>query len=181
MKSGTILACTAIALVTSGCATIVARSSQEITITSVPEGAAVKIDNRGGTAVHSGNTPLTVSLKKGRGYFKPEKYTVHITKDGYRTRDVTVEGQVNGWYFGNIIFGGLIGLLAVDPATGAMYTLRPKEVETTLDALKVSRNGKEQTLTVVLVEDVPEELVSHHTATPIVSHCMNKPRQPTDR
>ena len=78
--------------------------------------------------MHSGNTPLTVTLKKGRGYFKAERYTVHIAKDGYHARDITVEGEVNGWYFGNIIFGGLIGLLAVDPATGAMYTLKPKEV-----------------------------------------------------
>jgi len=70
-----------------------------------------------------------------------------------------VQGEVNGWYFGNVIFGGLIGLLAVDPATGAMYTLKPKEISTTLDALKVSRNGRERTLTVILVEDVPRELV----------------------
>jgi len=160
MKVRSILACTVTALVSSGCATIVARSSQEITITSVPEGAAVKINNKSGAAVHSGNTPLTVTLKKGRGYFKAERYTVHIAKDGYHARDVTVEGAVNGWYFGNVLFGGLIGLLAVDPATGAMYTLRPKEVSTTLDALKVSRHGSGQTLTGVLVEDIPKELVS---------------------
>lgn len=160
MKVRTVLACAVAALVSSGCATIVARSSQELTITSVPEGAAVKISNKGGAAVHSGNTPMTVTLKKGRGYFKPESYTVHIAKDGYQVRDITVAGEVNGWYFGNIVFGGLIGLLAVDPATGAMYTLRPKEVTTTLDALKVSRSGRDQILTVILVEDVPKELVS---------------------
>jgi len=159
MEVRPVLACAVAALAASGCATIVARSSQEITITSVPEGAAVKINNKSGAAVHSGNTPLTVTLKKGRGYFKAESYTVHIAKDGYQMRDITVAGEVNGWYFGNVIFGGLIGLLAVDPATGAMYTLRPKEVSTTLDALKVSRNGSEQTLTVILVEDVPRELV----------------------
>jgi hypothetical protein len=159
MKVGHILACALTALASSGCATIVARSSQEFTITSVPEGAAVKINNKSGAAVHSGNTPMTVTLKKGRGYFKPERYTIHMAKDGYRTRDVTVEGQVNGWYFGNILIGGLIGLLAVDPATGAMYTLRPKEIEATLEALKVSRNAGGQTLTVVLIEDVPKKLV----------------------
>lgn len=32
---------------------------------------------------------------------------------------------MDGWYFGNILFGGLIGFLIVDPATGAMYTLKP--------------------------------------------------------
>jgi hypothetical protein len=159
MKTGPILACAVAAFASSGCATIVSRSSQEITIASVPEGAAVKINNKSGAAVHSGNTPLTVTLKKGRGYFKAERYTIHFAKDGYHAHDITVEGEVNGWYFGNILFGGLIGLLAVDPATGAMYTLKPKEVSTTLDALKVSRHGKEQTLTVVLIEDVPQELL----------------------
>ena len=139
-----------VALATSGCATIVARSSQEITITSVPEGAAVKINNKGGAAVHSGNTPLTVTLKKGRGYFKAERYTINLAKDGYHVRDIVVQGEVNGWYFDNVLFGGLIGLLAVDPATGAMYTLKPKEVSATLNALKVTRNGSAQTLTVIL-------------------------------
>src|SRR5262245_58447736 len=159
MKVRTVLACALAALASSGCATIVARSSQEITITTVPEGAAVKINNKGGAAVHSGNTPLTVTLKKGRGYFKAERYTIHLAKDGYQVRDIVVQGEVNGWYFGNVLFGGLIGLLAVDPATGAMYTLKPKEVSATLDALKVTRNGSQQTLTVSLVEDVTKNLV----------------------
>jgi len=143
-----------------GCATIVSRPTQTMTVTSVPENASVKITNKSGAAVHSGSTPMTVTLKKGRGYFKPERYTVSITKEGYRNFDVTVEGAVNGWYFGNVIFGGLIGLLAVDPATGAMYTLKPKEIGATLTALKVSNEGREQTLTVVLVEDVPRQFVS---------------------
>ena len=168
MKVRTVLACALAALASSGCATIVARSSQEITITSVPEGAAVKINNKGGAAVHSGNTPMTVSLKKGRGYFKPERYTIHLEKDGYHVRDIVVQGEVNGWYFGNVLFGGLIGLLAVDPATGAMYTLKPKEVTSTLEALKVTRTDGGQTLTVILVEDVPKELVGQLIA--IESH-----------
>ena len=27
----------------------------------------------------------------------------------------------NGWYIGNILFGGLIGMIIVDPATGDMW------------------------------------------------------------
>src|SRR5262245_56317921 len=159
MKTGSILACAVAALLTSGCATIVSRSTQTMTVTSVPEGATVSITNKSGVAVNSSNTPSTVTLKKGRGYFKPETYTLNFSKEGYKPIDITVRGEVNGWYFGNVIFGGLIGLLAVDPATGAMFTLRPKEVAATLDALKVARNGREQTLTVMLVEEVPKEYV----------------------
>ena len=113
---------------------------------------------------HSGTTPITVTLKKGRGYFKPEVYTVRFTKDGFQPREIQVRGAVNGWYFGNIIFGGLIGLLAVDPATGAMYTLKPDAVEGALSALKVSRTAEGRSLTVVLLANVPqaqrEQLIS---------------------
>jgi hypothetical protein len=28
---------------------------------------------------------------------------------------------MSGWYCGKLLFGGLIGMLAVDPATGAIW------------------------------------------------------------
>jgi uncharacterized protein YceK len=150
----------ALAGVLGGCATIVSKSTQTMTISSVPAEATVKIANASGMQVHGGSTPLTVTLKKGRGYFKAENYTVSFSKDGYQSRDVTVKGQVNGWYFGNILFGGLIGMLAIDPATGAMYTLQPKEVNGTLDALKVERKGGERMFVMALVKDLPGEVQS---------------------
>jgi hypothetical protein len=149
------LALVALAVASGGCATIVAKSSQTITISSVPEGAAVTIANASGVGVHSGNTPMTVTLKKGRGYFKPEHYTVRIDKQGFQPHQMTIDGAVNGWYFGNIVFGGLIGMLAVDPSTGAMYTLKPDTVKAALASLKVSQVNGERTLTVMLIEDVP--------------------------
>jgi hypothetical protein len=149
------LAVVTLAASSGGCATIVAKSSQTITVSSVPEDAAVRITNGAGAAVHSGNTPVTVTLKKGRGYFKPEHYTVHINKEGFQPQELKIDGAINGWYFGNILFGGLIGMLAVDPSTGAMYTLKPDKVEAALASLKVTRTGGTQSLTVVLVEEVP--------------------------
>ena len=35
----------------------------------------------------------------------------------------TRDAYLNGWYIGNVVFGGLIGLLIVDPETGAMWRL----------------------------------------------------------
>ena len=39
-----------------------------------------------------------------------------------------LETRMNGWYLGNIIFGGLIGALIVDPATGAMWTFKENDI-----------------------------------------------------
>ena len=148
-----------LAAATSGCATIVAKSSQSVTVTSTPPGAAVTVTNRAGTVVHSGNTPLTVTLKKGAGYFRPENYTLRFTKDGFDPSEMHLKGTVSGWYFGNLVFGGLIGMVAVDPATGAMYKLRPDTVEAALQAVKVTQT-EPGSLIIVSTEDLPSEILA---------------------
>ena len=122
-------------LILSGCATIFEGKNQPITIRTTPEAASITITNRAGEKVHVGTTPSTVTLARGVGYFKSESYTVNIYKEGYLPRQITLTGTVNGWYLANILFGGIIGLVLVDPATGAMYSLAPDPIITTLDAV----------------------------------------------
>jgi hypothetical protein len=57
---------------------------------------------------------------------------VTYTKNGYDTKTVPVEFKLDGWYFGNILLGGLIGMLIIDPATGAMYKLETEFLNETL-------------------------------------------------
>ncbi|MDP3438848.1 MAG: hypothetical protein Q8R95_04560 [Azonexus sp.] len=150
------IASTMVFLALTGCATIFNGTTQTVTIRTSPEAAAVMISNRAGESVHSGNSPVTVTLKRGAGYFKPEVYTVRVQKDGYEPKEVLISNQVSGWYFGNILFGGLItGMLIVDPLTGAMYTLAPDVLETTLEAVGAKTSKADDSLTVVLVDDVP--------------------------
>ncbi|WP_153131129.1 hypothetical protein [Dechloromonas hortensis] len=156
------LIATALAFAISGCATIVGSTTQSVTIKSVPEGANISITNRAGEKIHTGMTPATITLKKSAGYFKAESYTVKFQKDGYEAKELIVSGQVNGWYFGNIIFGGLIvGMLIVDPMTGAMFSLSPDTIDAGLDAVGAKTSKADGSLTVVLLEDVPAELMQH--------------------
>ena len=145
------------AMFLSGCATIIEGGTQPVTFMSVPDVAAISISNRAGEKVHTGTTPMTVTLKRGAGYFKAESYTVKVSKEGYTPKDITVTGSVNGWYVANILFGGLIGLLIVDPITGAMYDLTPETVNATLDAMNVKTSSNERSLTVVLAEQLPAD------------------------
>lgn len=150
----------ALTLGINGCATIVSGSSQTVTFTSVPESATIEIKNRKGVKIHTGQTPATVSLK-GAGYFKPESYQVSFSKAGYQSKTVEVTGTLSGWYFGNILFGGLIGILIVDPVTGAMFKLAPKDVNTVLESQNLSsKSQKEPTLTVMLAEDMPTQIMA---------------------
>lgn len=150
----------AAAFTLAGCATVINGNTQELTIKSMPDTAAISITNRAGEIVQSGNSPITVKLNRGAGYFKPESYKIRIQKDGYEPRTVMVRGKLSGWYFGNLVLGGVIvGMLIVDPITGAMFTLSPDSVEASLNLMANTSKNTDQTLTVVLVEDVPLEVM----------------------
>lgn len=106
-----------------GCASILGDSKYPVSVTSAPPGASFEVTDKSGKVVHSGNTPSTVTLKSGKGYFSGQTYILRFKKDGYPDQSVTLDSSVSGWYWGNIVFGGVIGLLIVDPATGAMFKL----------------------------------------------------------
>ena len=160
MKLFLTTACLAAALTMTGCASIFSGSTQTLTFKSVPDTANITITNKLGEKIHTGSTPATVTLKRGNGYFKPAGYQVTFSKEGFQTKTVQVKATVNGWYIANIIFGGLIGFLIVDPVTGAMYTLSPSDINTLLDAAQLSTTKKEQqSLTVMLVQDIPVDMM----------------------
>lgn len=106
-----------------GCASIVGESRYPVAVSSAPVGASFEITDKKGQVIHSGNTPSTVTLKSGNGYFSGQTYTLRFKKDGYPDKSIQLDSSLSGWYWGNFLIGGLIGFLVVDPLTGAMYKL----------------------------------------------------------
>lgn len=98
-----------------GCATIVSGTTQPLTFESVPAGAIVSIDG-----VKVGVTPLTFNVKKS------SKRKVLIQKDGYREQVFIPHTRITTSFFGNILFGGLLGS-TTDSSTGAMYEYAPNQ------------------------------------------------------
>lgn len=113
-----------------GCCSIFCGSEKSVKITSTPDNAKFSIKDRTGAVIHSGTTPSTVTLKRGDGYFRDGGYTVIAEKENYGAATVQVkQGLETGWYCGNILFGGLIGMLIVDPLTGAMYNIDDAHID----------------------------------------------------
>jgi hypothetical protein len=125
-----------------GCSSIVSKSEYPVAINSSPDQATFIIKNRAGQEIHSGITPQTVTLKSSAGFFKGESYSIALNKEGYSEKQFTLTSTVDGWYFGNILFGGLVGMLIVDPATGAMYKL-PPSVDVNFDEAPLAANTDE--------------------------------------
>lgn len=141
----------------SSCASIVSKTNWPLTINSNPSGAQIVVTNRSGVEVYKGNTPASMTLKSGAGFFKKESYKVKFTMTGYDIKEIPIECKLNGWYFGNILIGGLIGMLIVDPATGAMYKL-DKEIYT--ETLTKSTTSS-QSLKIYGLNEVPEHIRTH--------------------
>lgn len=108
----------------SGCASIVSDSSYPVTLTTTPAGVSYTVTNtKKGYDMMSGETPATVSLPASNGFFSKAHYAVTFEKPGYDPVSVPLKAGMDGWYAGNILIGGLLGLLIIDPATGSMWKL----------------------------------------------------------
>ncbi|MCE3252495.1 MAG: hypothetical protein K0Q67_1515 [Cellvibrio sp.] len=141
-------------LMFSGCASIVSDSSYPVAIQSTPDFANFTITNKSGVTVHTGVTPTIVTLKAGAGYFKSESYSIKVSKEGYADKTFVLSSTMDGWYWGNILIGGLIGMLIVDPITGAMYKL-PADVAINLDTTTTASNN--QIMTIASYDSLNEE------------------------
>lgn len=110
----------------SGCASIVSSGSQEVSFKSEPEGALIVIGGR-----EMGRTPMTTKIDRKAGQ------VVSFRLDGYKTEEMPLSTTVNGWFFGNIVIGGLLGS-STDSATGAINEYSPSFYNVTLNPIKTS-------------------------------------------
>lgn len=145
-------------LVTTGCASIVTDSTQNVRIDSRPDAAHVTVTDQSGRRVARGETPMSVALDKAAGYFDGQRYEVTLAKEGFDDKTVVLRARPNGWYIaGNLVFGGFIGWLVVDPWTGSMYTLSPGEVSADLRARSAATAEDGLRVEVVFLRDIPQE------------------------
>ncbi|UZJ39733.1 MULTISPECIES: PEGA domain-containing protein [Prosthecochloris] len=128
----------------SGCGTIMDGTKQEIGFSSSPSNAVVTIDGK-----MIGRTPLTQSLKR------KNTHKVVMALDGYYPYEMTLTKKTNGWVWGNIVFGGLIGL-AVDAATGSLYKLTPEQVNADLKSNGTASISEEENALYVAVTLEPD-------------------------
>jgi hypothetical protein len=137
----------AASILLSSCASIVSRPSRDVSIQSTPPGLSFAVINKHGETIHTGSTPQIVNLSARGGYFVPAKYTVQVSRAGKVVGTQQVTAGMNGWYAGNIILGGLVGLLIVDPLTGAMYRM-PATVHVNAGAVAASAPRSLQVATI---------------------------------
>jgi PEGA domain len=90
-----------------GCATILNGDTQAVAFSSEPDNATVKIDG-----VAMGKTPCVIPVARKGG-----DKIIEFELNGYKTLIVELDNQIAAAGFGNILFGGIIGV-GVDAVSG---------------------------------------------------------------
>jgi hypothetical protein len=123
-----------LSLLFTGCASIVDGGPKTVHLNSNPEGAKVVIYDKHDQEVAVETTPGIVALDRGGAYSRAW-YRLDFELPGYYPYETKINPKVDGWYWGNIVWGGAFGLVGaavaygvVDPATGNMWTLTPRDV-----------------------------------------------------
>lgn len=130
------------ALILTSCATIFSGSKQNVKFSSNPSIATVFIDN-----VEVGKTPFEIMLNRNK------EHGIMLKLEGYQPYQTSITRKINGWFWGNILIGGLIGVI-VDASTGAMYNLTPKEINAQMNSGIVFKSyGKDIYIAITLNAD----------------------------
>ena len=97
-----------------GCATIASDDHQSIVVTSDPPGATCQVREGADIVAVVNQTPGTILVGKSR-----HDIAIDCEKPGYYPGAAVLQPHFQDWTFGNILYGGTVGV-AVDASTGAM-------------------------------------------------------------
>ena len=139
-----------------GCAAIAGGgTSQAVSLSSEPSGAKFTIKSSSGIQMVQGTTPSTVRLPR------KNEYQIEIALDGYRPQTLALTKALNGWVWGNILFGWIVGFI-VDFASGSANKLEPAIVQVNLETAYL-QNGQEAPIAVVRLLDTAGKVLEEQT------------------
>lgn len=102
------------------CATIMSTTSQKLPVITTPSKAKVTCNGI------EQLSPCTLILDR-----TVPSYQITIEKEGYKPVTYNLKRGINGWVFGNLLFGGIVGIV-IDVADGAVYKFNPSEIDSKL-------------------------------------------------
>jgi hypothetical protein len=141
-----------------GCASIICGKQQSVSIDSKPAGAEVLVYDSNGEIIFQNTTPCVAKLNRKTSDYESADYVVLIRKEGFAPVQVPLTGKLNRAYLANFL--NVIGF-AIDPITGALWTLSPDEVAPKLEGEQAAFFGNQKGILICLKDQVPQDLVPY--------------------
>jgi hypothetical protein len=104
-----------LALPLGACATVIDGTNQNIGLVTTPTGASCTLTREGIVLAQISPTPGQVEVSKSK-----DDIIVACEKSGHQKAEVRVVSSFGGTTFGNILLGGVVGVV-VDAASGANH------------------------------------------------------------
>lgn len=116
-----ILSVAMVAVSMGGCATVTRGMSEQVTFTSEPSGASVRLS----TGLQCSATPCTFDISR------KQEFIAVFSKPGYEDQSIDVKTELAGTgaagFAGNVLVGGVVGMGA-DAVTGGTQDHKPNPV-----------------------------------------------------
>lgn len=142
-----VAALSALSLTMVSCASLFTKSKQDIMFKGVP-GTTITDQSKSKVLGEIGtNGFVTVPMKK-----QLKGKDIRATKEGYKTKDYHMDTKIQGWFWGNLVFGGVPGMV-IDVATGKMKKYKDTVIDLTL--LPIPGYGEEEEI--VIPPALPKE------------------------
>lgn len=132
-------------LCTGACASILGGgTAQTVNFRPTPSDASFVIKSSSGLEMSSGTGDQSVRLPR------KNEYQVEVRAPGYQNKSVAITKGLNGWVWGNLAFGWVVGF-AIDFIGGAAYKLEPSLMAISLD--KPRGDGEAATARIHLMDE----------------------------
>lgn len=118
-----------LAMVASGCATVLDGSSQPVAFDSSPNGARIFVNG-----VEVGTTPLSMQMRRSKSTM------ILAKKDGYEDQQLALQTITNGNFWRNIMTGGPVGS-TVDYFSDAMIEYSPNRYYISLNRIPLLQSN----------------------------------------
>jgi len=99
--------------------------------------------------VERGTTPIALTLPRNIGH------KITISLEGYTDYTTVLQRNVSGWVWGNILLGGIPGLI-IDAASGSMYKLSPEIIDVTLAETNAWNLNNDEFIIMVSLDPITE-------------------------
>lgn len=119
-----------VCLITTSCASIFTSSSKKVTLKGVPGTTVLDKDKNRLVAEIGQNGFAEAQIKK-----QLKNKTLEAKHEGYAPKTYVMGTKLQGWFFGNLVLGGIPGM-AIDVATGKMMTYKDNFIDLTLTPLQ---------------------------------------------
>lgn len=130
-KTASLLLLLSLVLVSTGCASILSGGPSWLGVETKPENIKIRLVGLQNGETINNTTPCRIELNRN------SDYKLTIETPNYQSEEVIIRRHIQGWFFGNILLGGIVGMV-IDAASSNMWDHNQHLIDLDLTSLETA-------------------------------------------